>query len=231
DCVTVGPGSAVNPERLTEGDYVRLEVSDTGRGMSLATQARVFDPFFTTKSAGHGLGLAVVQGIVRGLHGAIHIESAPGKGTTVQILLTHAEGMAEPNHRPVSRSGEAARPSQKVVILVVEDEGPLRQAVSKALHRAGFSVIEAGDGSGALEVIRAHKSPIDVLFLDITLPGTPSREVFDEAKHLRREMRVIVTSAYGEDLAAATLQAKIDSFVRKPYRLGNLIDLVRQTVS
>jgi DNA-binding NtrC family response regulator len=116
-------------------------------------------------------------------------------------------------------------------VLVVEDEDPLRQAVIKMLSKSGFSVIEASDGSAALKAMRAHRPPIDVLLLDISLPGTPSREVFEEARRLRPEMRVIVTSAYGADVAAASLQVRIERFIRKPYSLGNLVDLIRQAVT
>jgi PAS domain S-box-containing protein len=104
-CVKVGPdSSAASSDRLADRDYLQLEVSDTGCGMPSVMQARAFDPFFTTKSAGHGLGLAVVQGVVRGIGGAIHLASQPGKGTTVQILLPCAEGEARVSET-VSRVG------------------------------------------------------------------------------------------------------------------------------
>ena len=99
------------------------------------------------------------------------------------------------------------------------------------LRKKGFSVIETSDGSAALEKIRAHDGPIDVLFLDITLPGTPSREVLEEALRLRPETRVIVTTAYTEDLAAESLLRRVERFTRKPYRFSDLMDLVRQSLS
>ena len=122
------------------------------------------------------------------------------------------------------------RPFREATILVVEDEDPLRQAVVKMLHRAGLSVIEAIDGSAALEAIRSPKSDIDVLLLDMTLPGVPSREICEEAKRLRPNMSLIVTSAYSEDVAAGTL-GKVERFIRKPYRIRDLLDLIRQTIS
>jgi PAS domain S-box-containing protein len=230
--VTVGRDrSGATPQQLAEGDYVELKVSDTGGGMSMETQARVFDPFFTTKPAGHGLGLAVVHGIVRTLHGAIQLVSEQGTGSTFQILLPCAETTARGADFPTSCIEEPAHSSRGATVLVVEDEGPLRQAVVKMLNKSGFSVIEASDGSAAMKEMRAHKPPIDVLFLDMTLPGVPSREVFEEARRLRPEMRVIVTSAYGADVAAASLQVRIERFIRKPYSLGNLVDLIRQAVT
>jgi len=224
-------GVAATANGLAEGDYLQLAVSDTGCGIPLESQARVFDPFFTTKSAGRGLGLAVVNGIARGLGGAVHFESEPGKGTTFEVLLPRAEGLAESGQRPILHAERPVGLFRQTTILVVEDEDPLRQAVSKMLRKAGFFVIEASDGSAALTSIRAHDGPIDTLLLDITLPGAPSREVFEEAKRLRPEMRVIITSAYSEDVAAEKLHAKPDGFVRKPYQLERLVDLVRQGLS
>jgi DNA-binding NtrC family response regulator len=121
--------------------------------------------------------------------------------------------------------------SQQATILVVEDGVTLRQAVVKMLRRAGFFVIEVGDGSTALEAIRAPRSSMDVLLLDITIPGAPSREVFEEAKRLRPGMRVIVTSAYNEEMAAESLGGRAERFIRKPYRIGDLTELIRQALS
>jgi two-component system cell cycle sensor histidine kinase/response regulator CckA len=229
--VTVGYGSV--PEGLSEGDYVQLEVSDTGRGMTPELQARVFDPFFTTKTTGsHGLGLTGVRGIVQRLHGSIRVSSAPGKGSTFQIMLP-CEAI------PVQTTPDQAATSPKTTefghatILVVEDEALLRQAVSKMLRKVGFDVIEAGDGSAAMDVIRAAtpKNDIDVLLLDVTLPGASSREVYEEAKRLRPGLAVIVTSAKSEEVAAAWLSTKIARFLRKPFGLAELLEVIREVLS
>jgi CheY-like chemotaxis protein len=210
---------------------VQLEVSDTGRGMTAETQARVFDPFFTTRLAGHGLGLAVVQGIVRSLGGAIRLVSAPGKGTTFQILLPGIEPTARATRSTFSRAGEEELRPQEATILVVEDEDVLRVAVSKMLRRVGLSVIEASDGSAALDLIRAHKEHINAVLLDITLPGASSREVLKEVKRLKPDVRVIVATAYSEEKATASLGGRADRFIRKPYRLGHLVELIREILS
>jgi CheY-like chemotaxis protein len=199
--------------------------------MHLEVQSKVFDPFFTTKSGGHGLGLAVVHGIVRSLGGAIQLASAPGEGSRFQVLLPSA---ATPPVAPLSAmspTAERANPPREATILVVEDVNPIRRAALKLLHKNGFCVIEASEGSAALKVIREHKIHIDVLLLDITIPGASSREVFQEAKHLRPDMEVIVASAYSEDVAAASLQAKVKHFLRKPYQIADLVDLVRRILS
>ena len=215
----------------TYGDYLKLEVTDTGIGIPLEAQDKVFDPFFTTKSAGHGLGLAVVQGIVRSLGGAITLESEVGKGATFRILLPCGVTGVGPTDSETSKAEAAIGRVRRATILMVEDEHLLRRGVAKMLQRAGLSVIEATDGYAALEAIRESKSTIDVLLLDVTIPGASSREVLAEAKRLRPEMRVIVASAYGQEFAATSLQAEVERFIRKPYSLRDLVGLVRQTLS
>ena len=226
-----GQPSAAVSETLPPSGYLEMAVTDTGCGMPLEMQSKVFDPFFTTKPTGHGLGLAVVQGIVRGLRGEIHLASEPGKGATVRILLPCAEVGAPvvPGTSPCAEG--TMRTSAETTILVVEDEAPLRKAVVKMLRRKGFIVIEASEGFAALEAIRAHKGHIDVLLLDLTLPGAPSREIFEEARRQNPGMKVIIASAYGKDVASATLQARVDRFLQKPFRLDDLVALVREETS
>ena len=219
-------------ERMAVGDYVQLEVSDTGRGMTPEVQARVFDMFFTTKAAGgQGLGLAGVQRIVEHLHGTIRLSSALAKGTTFQIMLPCEKQTVAASHSAPARAEDETLPTRGATILVVEDESLLRQGVSKMLRKNGLSVLEASDGSTALEVIRAQKDDIDVLFMDITIPGASSREVYEEAKRLRPDLPVIVTSAKSEAIAAASLGTGIERFLRKPFSLGDMVDIIRETLS
>jgi len=128
---------------LPDGDYVQLEVTDTGSGMSPQTQTKIFDPFFTTKSPGRGLGLAVVQGIVRSLGGAIQLTSEPDRGTTFQVFLPCAKTAASVSGRAMSGDGGDAVPGHHGTVLVVEDEGNLRQPIVKMLRKSGFDVLEA----------------------------------------------------------------------------------------
>jgi PAS domain S-box-containing protein len=230
--VTVARDSPVaNSERLREGDYLQLDVSDTGCGMTTDMQARIFDPFFTTKPAGHGLGLAVVQGIVRSIDGTIRLMSAPGRGTTIQILLPCTEHAVQTIRSAASRVEEEKLQAREVTILLVEDEDLLRLAASRMLRKKGFSVIEASDGSAALDLIRTHQDHIDVVLLDITLSGASSREVFNETKRLRPDVRVIVTSAYNEEAAVASLAARVEHFIRKPYSLDDVLSTIREILS
>jgi len=216
---------------VTEGDYVQLEVSDTGGGIPLETQASVFDPFFTTKSAGRGLGLAVVQGIVRKLGGVIHLASEPGKGTLFQILLP-SEARVGATAGPIRSAAEAARPSRKATVLFVEDEDPLRQAIAKMLRKKGFEVLEAANGGTAIDLLRANSDKIDAILLDMTIPGRSSGEVVAEASQVRPDSKVILTSAYSEEMVMATMSSPlIRGFIRKPFQLGDLLQTFRNVLS
>jgi signal transduction histidine kinase/CheY-like chemotaxis protein len=228
--LTLGADSATVSESLSEGDYLVLEVSDTGCGMSRETQDRVFDPFFTTKAVGRGLGLAVVSGIVRGLGGAIRLTSELGKGTWFQILLPCAQTMGEATFHSMSAIEELVGPSH-AAILVVEDEDLLRQAVAKTLRMNGFEVFEAGDGSFAIDLLRANGSKIDVILLDMTIPGASSREVLAEADHVRPDIRVVLTSAYAQEMfSGATYGPQISGFIRKPFQLADVLKTLRRSL-
>jgi PAS domain S-box-containing protein len=233
--VTVGRGP--NPpefKNLTEGHYLGLDVSDTGCGMTPETQRKVFDPFFTTKFAGRGMGLAVVQQIVRRLGGAIQMVSAAGQGTTVRIVLPAADG-AGLGAANGDAAGSAALKSQQQItsaVLVVEDELALLAALSKMLQRKGFSVIQASDGTTALNLIRAQEKRIDAMLLDVTLPGASSREVLEEAERLRPDMTAILTSAYSKESVRATLaRLKVEHFIRKPFLIDDLVRLLEDALS
>jgi CheY-like chemotaxis protein len=230
--LTVGGSSAFSAaELLAEGDYLLLAVSDTGVGMTPEMQARIFDPFYTTKLAGHGLGLAVVHGIVRNLGGSIRLRSAPGEGTTFEILLPCAEEVVQSASGTIARVEDEGIGSPEATILYVEDEAVLRQATAEMLRKIGYSVLEAHDGTTAVRLIREQQDHIDLLLLDVSLPGATSCEVLEEARRRRPGLRVIITSANSEEMAAASLKRKVERFVRKPYRLGVIIDMLRDALS
>jgi CheY-like chemotaxis protein len=191
----------------------------------------VFDPFFTTKSTGRGLGLAVVDGIARSLGGTIQVSSEQGKGTTFRIWLPLAEGVAE-SAGPVPDSEEAPPPPREATVLIVEDEDALRQAVAKMLTRKGFRVLEAPDGSAAINLIRVNRGKIDALLLDMTIPGPSSRQVAAEAQQAAPNVKIILTSAYNEEAAVAAVGSNtVQTFIRKPFRLGQVVQALRTALS
>ena len=218
-------------EPASDGGHLVLEVSDTGCGMSSEIRARVFDPFFTTKSAGRGLGLAVVDGIVRGLGGTIQIASELGKGTTCQILLPCTEARCETTSDALSAIAEFAG-AQRATVLMVEDEFSLRQALAKLLRNRGFKVFEAADGSSAIDLLRKNNSRIDVILLDATIPGASSAQVLTEAAQTRPDIKVILTSAYTEEMVTkSSSMSQICCFIRKPFQFEELVNTLRRATS
>jgi PAS domain S-box-containing protein len=243
-CVTVDGNTDVEtPDGLTPGEYVELEVSDTGIGMSPETKSRLFDPFFTTKSAGRGLGLAVVHGVVRSLNGAIRVKSEFGRGATFQILLPCAGAVSGATADAIAakapdkakpgkaKNDEASTHSREATVLVVEDEHPLRSAISKMLDKAGFKVIQVANGSEAIELLQGA-GQIDVILLDMTIPGAPSQEVLAEAVRVRPSTKIILTSAYSEERARMVLNGpQIGGFVRKPFQFDQLVRTLRSVMA
>jgi len=214
---------------MKPGDYVQLEVSDTGQGMTSEVQARVFDMFFTTKISGiRGLGLTAVRWLVERLRGTIRLSSTPGSGTTFQVMLPSERQMVEASRGATAFAADQALASRSATILLVEDDRMLRQSLLTMLRMKGFRVVEATDGSAALDVIRAQKEQIDVLLLDINLPGAPSREVYEEATRLRPGVIVVAISAYSKEMAAASLGKTVERFLRKPFSVGELIEVIRE---
>jgi PAS domain S-box-containing protein len=220
---TITPG-IYRSQELPPGDYVILEVIDTGCGMSPETLARIFDPFFTTKFTGRGLGLAAVLGIVHGHHGAIQVSSAPGRGTTFRVsfpVFQTFAASAETLPATASWRGHGT-------VLIIDDEDLVRHMARCMLENLGFSVLTARNGREGIEVYRAHADRIVAVLLDLTMPGLDGVETFQELRRLRADVRVVFSSGYGEQAARQRLgdQGRA-GFVAKPYRLEELQHALR----
>jgi PAS domain S-box-containing protein len=215
---------------LADGEYVCLEIMDNGQGMTEEVQRRIFDPFFTTKLEGRGLGLSAVQRIVDGHLGTISVSSTPGVGTAFEILLPRDQTSALPQPAGTENPSELTTPGSAAV-LIVEDEETLRMSVSHMLRKRGFTVLEAADGNRAIELIRSEGSEVDVLLLDLSLPGKSSLDVLEELQRARPDAKVILTSAFGwENVDGRLRTLRYDTFIRKPYRISELTSLVRNAI-
>jgi CheY-like chemotaxis protein len=183
---------------LRPGRYVRLRVSDNGKGMDATTLEHAFEPFFTTKAKGEGtgLGLATVYGIVTQSGGHAQLYSERGVGTTCSIMLPATEQPADVSGRPVSSehrgSGE--------LVLLVEDEDGIREVARRILERRGYRVLTAADGHEAVSLARAHEGPIDLLITDVIMPRMLGKEVAEQILALRPDTRVMYMSGYAQPI-------------------------------
>jgi PAS domain S-box-containing protein len=205
---------------------VRIEISDTGCGMDEETKKRIFEPFFTTKFFGRGLGLAAVQGIVKAMNGTIGVESAPGAGTRVEILVPLERTHAAPPQIVAERAGAPVGRG----VLIVDDEPSIRKMAGTFLKKRGVTVFEAGSGKQAIERMREHGSEIGAVLLDMTMPEMNGHEALPAIRELSPGVRVIVSSGYSDaDVKLHFSDLAVDGFLPKPYSAERLLELVRMT--
>lgn len=214
----------------TPGTYVRISVSDTGSGMDEATMKRIFDPFFTTKEVGKGtgLGLSIVYGIIKQHNGYINVYSEPGKGTTFRIYLPLYRVRGEAVEEVPT---ELAAPRGTETVLLAEDEEPVRTTTGTVLRQFGYTVIEAVDGEDALRKFREHRDEIDLLLLDVIMPKKNGKEVYNEIKSIRPDIRVLFSSGYTSDIMhrKGILEEGLP-FISKPYTPGALLVKIREVL-
>ncbi|MBL6939975.1 MAG: response regulator [Alphaproteobacteria bacterium] len=223
-------GTAVMPA----GDYVRIEVADTGTGIAPEHLGKIFDPFFTTKPVGQGtgLGLATVYGIVKQTGGFIDVKSEIGKGTTFQIYL--------PRHRADENAPAAAEAAQagprdvtgQDTIMLVEDEEAVRSFAARALRMRGYNVIEASGGEEALERIKRETATIHLLITDVVMPNMDGPTLVRNVKRIKPDMAVIFMSGYAEEAFRRNDENAADlHFLPKPFGLKQLAAKVKEVLS
>jgi len=216
-------------DQIPPGRYVFLEVSDTGNGINPEILPRICDPFFTTKSAGRGLGLAAVLGIVRAHKGAIKVYSEQGKGTTFKVLFPAGQSNSSDQGLQVERAGW--KPSMPGTVLVVDDEESVRDVVSRMMERLGFQVITAAGSREAVTIFATKARDITCVLLDLTMPDKDGVETFGELRRIRPEVPVILCSGYTEHDATQRFVGKgLAGFLQKPYTFAALADKLREVL-
>ena len=226
-------------EIMPAGNYVLIEVSDTGIGIAKEHLARIFEPFFSTKEVGSGtgLGLSTVYGIVRQTGGFIFVDSAPGRGATFQIYLPRHH-LTEATAALNTRGGDPAEvllPKDLTgvgTIMLVEDEDPVRIFGARALRNKGYNVLEAKSGEAALELIQTADGPIDLLITDVVMPNMDGPALVREVREIHSDMKVIFISGYTEDAFRQRLDRDSDiHFLPKPFSLKQLASKVKEVIS
>jgi len=224
---------------FTPGEYVLIEVEDSGTGMSPEVMAKIFEPFFTTKGVGKGtgLGLASVYGIVKQSGGFIMPESEVGKGTTFRIYL--------PRYEPGDNEIEAAAPVKQAsrldgksqdltgtgCVLLVEDEVDVRQFAVRALRLQGYKVLEASDGLEALDVMKANEGKVDIVVSDVVMPEMDGPTLFKELRKTNPSTKVIFVSGYPNEAFREQLGSDDFAFLPKPFSLPQLALKVKEELT
>jgi PAS domain S-box-containing protein len=208
---------------VREGQFVYLEITDSGCGMDKDTLDKIFDPFFTTKFTGRGLGMSAVHGIIRGHKGAINVYSEPNKGTSFKVLLPASGKLLEVKDNNVHQDnwhGEG-------LVLLVDDEETVRDIGKEMLQELGFSVITANDGKEALEVFK-DTADITFVILDLTMPKIDGEQCFRELKQIKPVVKVVISSGFSEyEVIQKFAGEGLAGFIQKPYKMSALKEVIR----
>jgi len=230
--VTESQSEALGQHRVPRGEYVLIEVSDTGTGMAPEVMQKIFEPFFSTKEVGRGtgLGLSTVYGIVKQTGGYIVAESELGKGTVMRVYLpryVEVADEAEPARAPVRRESPKDLTGRGTVLLV-EDEDAVRSFAARALGQRGYRVLEASTGAEALEVFASHNGDVDLVVSDVVMPEMDGPTLMRHLRSERPDVKIIFISGYAEDAFRRNLSDKDDfMFLQKPFDLKELAAAVK----
>ena len=230
--VTERESLALGQHRVQPGEYVLIEVGDTGTGMAPEVMQKIFEPFFSTKEVGRGtgLGLSTVYGIVKQTGGYIFAESELGCGTVMRVYLpryVEVAGEAEPAPAPMRRE-QPKDLTGRGTVLLVEDEDAVRSFAARALGQRGYHVLEATTGAEALEVFSSHNGDVDLVVSDVVMPEMDGPTLMKHLRSERPDVKIIFISGYAEDAFRRNLSDKEDfMFLQKPFDLKELAGAVK----
>jgi PAS domain S-box-containing protein len=215
---------------LNAGEFVCLQISDNGVGMTPSVKARAFDPFYTTKPIGKGtgLGLSMIYGFVRQSGGSVGIESEVGKGTTVEICLPRYSGELD-SDSPEEKQLVDQRTGNNEVVLIVEDQAMVRLLIVEVLNDLGYRSLETADSAAALRILESSQR-IDLLISDIGLPGLNGRQLADAARVQRPKLKILFVTGYAETAAGKSFLEPGMEIIAKPFAMEALADRVREMI-
>lgn len=232
DNQTLPKDIALKQRGRQEGDYVRITISDTGTGMAPEVQSQIFEPFFTTKEPGRGtgLGLSMVYGIIQNHGGYIEVKSTLDKGTFFELFLPSiSAGMIQEDSYlstpTIIQKGSGT-------ILIIDDEAIIRQLGADILEDIGYKILLAAKGEEAIQIYRQHSKDIDMIILDVIMPGMGGKKTFLKLREINPKIKVLLSSGYSTNgEVGEILKEGVGGFVQKPYRDEELIEKVREILN
>jgi two-component system, cell cycle sensor histidine kinase and response regulator CckA len=211
------------------GEYVYLDVFDTGVGMEAEVKAKLFDPFFTTKATGRGLGLSAILGIVRGHHGQISVRSKPGAGSRFTVYFPVSEGASSPASHSLGLTDVEWRGSGTA--LLVDDDLSILDVSGEMLRHIGFEVIAVDGGAEAVEIFRERNRELSIVVLDLTMPGLTGDQVFSQMRAINPAIPVVLSSGYNEqDTVQKFAGSGLAGFLQKPMSLSEMRHKIRLAI-
>ncbi len=233
--LTIGTWLMQQPDRFlvsqqidSKTPHIRIDITDTGVGIDKSIHARIFEPFFTTKEKGRGtgLGLATAYGIVEHHGGLVNFTSEVGVGTTFTVYLPVINRQVAP-----PRTESPRMPGGRETILIVDDERMIRELVKDILESKGYQVLTAPDGASAIELFQRRRSSIDLVILDMIMPGMSGIETMRKLKAIESEVKAILSSGFSEDERTREfIDLGVKLFLQKPYRTEDLSNAVRRVL-
>jgi len=217
---------------LIPGPHIALSVSDSGLGMTPEVRDRLFEPFFTTKEKGQGtgLGLSMVHAIVRQSGGHVHVESAPGKGTTFRVYFPRQADLSAAPMPSLTTPARAAVKGEGIVLLA-EDDRSVRRLVVTELTRRGFTVLEAEDGASALELFNKEKSRVDILVTDVVMPRMNGADLAKAAERLRPGLKILFISGHPERAGQGLDPTGVTNLLMKPFTADTLAARIKEMIT